>query len=256
MKIKIFGERNTSTNALKQLLKANSNSIIHPSGVRDWPLAERLLIRAAAKTTSSTAALEAIKDKRFARKPLVDQWKHCATNFSAAELAGVSHTHFAFVVRHPASWALSLFKNPYQGLQSTGETIDEFLQIEWQTLEREKLGEKSFKPLELYEQKLTSYIGFIKQLEAAGLTYSLVRFEDMILEQRECFEKLRPYLDSPGEEFTELRSSTKDSSKNIEYYQDYYGNERWREELPEGFFERFTFDPALLEWAGYTWQAS
>ena len=60
------------------------------------------------------------------------------------------------------------------------------METEWRTLGHEKLDGRSFRPLELYEEKIASYIRFIEQLNCASLTHSLIRFEDMILQQEAC----------------------------------------------------------------------
>ena len=57
MIIKIFGERNTSTNALKQMIAQISESFLHPGGLRDFSAAERGLVRLAQKTGFSNSSV-------------------------------------------------------------------------------------------------------------------------------------------------------------------------------------------------------
>ena len=254
MKIKIFGERNTSTNALGSMIKENSSSFLHPSGLRDFSMFERSVVNTAIKVGLSTTWIEDLKDKIFARKPLVQQWKHCATYFDTLEHS--ENTHFIFVIRHPASWALSLHKNPYQSLQDSSVPFSQFIDSDWPTVKREMLHSRSFKPLELYQEKITSYKYFIKQLDKASLSHTVIRFEDMVLRQSWCYDQIKPFLDNPKLAFSEVRKSTKDSSKNLEYYQDYYGNELWKAELEEDFFSNIEMDRHLLDWMGYDWKKS
>jgi hypothetical protein len=58
-----------------------------------------------------------------------------------------------------------------------------------------------------------------------------LRFEDLILEQRETFERIAPNLRQPAKDFRELQASTKSVRKSLDHYKAYYGEERWREEL-------------------------
>jgi hypothetical protein len=254
MKIKIFGERNTSTNALQAMIKENSSSFVHPSGLQDFPMFERNVVKAATKVGFSKARVEKLKDIIFARKPLVQQWKHCATYFDTLE--NCENTHFVFLIRHPASWALSLYKNPYQILTNRSNSFLQFIDSNLPTLKREMLDCKSFKPLELYQEKIISYKYFIQQLEKTSLGYTIIKFEDMILRQSWCYNKLKPFLDIPNQAFSEVRKSTKVSSKNLKYYQNYYGNELWKAELGNDFFSNFEMDRYLLDWMGYDWKTS
>lgn len=251
MKIKIFGERNTSTNALKQMIAQNSESILHPGGIRDFSVAQRGVVSLVDKVGFPTSYVEKLKDRLFESKPLVHQWKHCATNFTDADRC--VGTHFVFVVRHPASWILSLKKNPYQSLQDNSGSLEGFMEQEWKTVGREMLGGRTYRPLQLYKEKITSYMRFMKVLDSVPLTYSLIRFEDMILNQKQCFDQLSPYLDSPNSLFAEVKGSTKDSQKDLDYYKNYYGNEKWREELGVVFTSNASFDSNLLSWMGYEW---
>lgn len=250
MKIKIFGERNTSTNALSQLIKSNSSSLVFPGTVIELDLkaAEQLSVERLKGASKQT--LENLTDQVFSQRLLEQQWKHCATLFDSIEIP--SHTHFIFTIRHPLSWLVSLYKNPYHSLITLPGTLAAFSQCQWKTVKRERLEQASFTPLELYERKLQSYLAFMKRLEAEGSSYSVLKFEDLILKQEACFEKIAPNLDQASESFQVLTTATKRSGKDLDHYKEYYGKELWKQEIDPQFLREFRFNAQLLEWMGYT----
>lgn len=238
--IKIFGERNTSTNALKKLIETNSASKVLPSVVRENDpdfMRRTWAWRKASKY--GPARLKPYFEGQFQRRidavfdgvPPTHAWKHTATYFD--DISVFDGVPVVFNVRHPASWLLSLYKNPYENLAARPASFGAFLDYDWKTAGRENLDQKSLKPAALYAEKLASYQVLIQQLKAAGLPYQVVKFEDIILDQAGVFERLRPLLQDPAAEVQVIQKSTKTNAKDLSYYQDYYGNEAWRAEISE-----------------------
>lgn len=253
--VKIFGERNTGTNALKRIIEQNSAARCLPANAIDLaPAASR---RAWKSFTNRTR--ERRFDAVFAGRSPLESWKHCATDFSDASVfAGVL---VLFTVRHPASWVLSFFKRPYHQLGWRpyhqlgwrGRNLEEFIRTPWKTVEREYLDCATLRPLQLYQRKLESYLGLGDRLERLGIPYRFVRFEDLVLHQGEVFAGIAPSLLHPTRNFRELTESTKDKSKTLEDYQRYYGEEKWRHETRE-FYDLINGD---IDWSyfrdfGYT----
>jgi hypothetical protein len=224
---KIFGERNTSTNALRQIVESNSLSRCCPSTSKE--LDPDLAGRLRRLPRRSRATVEAEIDRVFARYTDRESWKHCATSFENA--APFSGLQIFFLVRHPASWLLSLFKNPYHILGKRPDDLAGFLEYQWKTVGRERLGQATFTPLSLYQTKLRSYLAFCSALNEVEARYTFLRFEDLILSQRETFERIAPSLRQPAENFRELQDSTKSVRKSLDHYKAYYGEELWRAEL-------------------------
>ena len=177
-------------------------------------------------------------------------WKHAATLFdSVDDFRGVP---VLVTVRHPASWILSLFRNPYHVFGERARTIEEFLDYRWATVGRERLGGRVFEPLALYQEKLRSYQVFADQLEAIGGSMLILKFEDIVIDQARVFEEIRGFLDISASGFKELTNSTKSSAKNLHYYREYYGREAWKDEMGsayEAVCERFP--RSLAESFGY-----
>ena len=251
-RVKIFGERNTGTNALRRIITEYSASRCLPSTAGEL---NRFIGR-----IGNTAWLpgkpwrERLLDSVFDGRGPLCAWKHCATNFPDA--APFDDVLVLFTVRHPASWLVSLCKRPYQRLGRHPRSIADFLDSEWRTVGRERLGGAAFRPLELLQVKLDSYVGFARKLEQRGISHRFLRFEDLVLRQREVYSSIAPELESPRADFEELQASTKDPSKSLDDYRAYYGSERWREALRDlersvdaqvdwAEFERFGYRPLL-----------
>lgn len=248
-RFKVFGERNTGTNALKQVIERNSDSRCLPSVETDLnPLAWKLWARSYVARRFRNRRFDAI----FAGCAPQETWKHCATNFRDA--SDFRNTLVLFTVRHPGSWLLSLFRNPYQRLGPVPDSFSEFLDHRWETVGRELLGGVSFRPLELYQAKVRSYLEFKSVLAEAQVHSHFVRFEDLVMDQENVFSGLRPELSNPAPVFAELTDSTKSRKKDLAYYRRYYGQELWREELTDiapainaqvdwGLFDQFGYSP-------------
>jgi len=172
---------------------------------------------------------EKIDDWIFANSSSLHSWKHCATNFDNIEM--FSGILVLFTVRHPASWVLSLFRRPYHQLGGRSKDLSTFIERRWKTVERERLGGQTLRPLELYQCKLESYRQFSSKLNVNNIPYHFVRFEDLVLDQKRVFDAVKSYLDNPTNQFVELRESTKEPGKTLEDYRSYYGEERWRDSL-------------------------
>lgn len=231
MKIKIFGERNTSTRALAQMLKNNSKSEFFPATMQDHSRLMAKVVSGLQRIGFPAGPREAIIDKVFEGRHLLDQWKHTATSF---EVDGrVDGVHFVFAVRDPRSWLIGLFRKPYHMLVPKPESLVEFSQVDWKPVGRDNLPSASYRPLELYAAKLRSYLELIEQLERRNVTYSIVKFEDFVSGQDKVFDEIKPFLDSPADEFHEISKSTKDVGKDASYYAKYYSRQIWREEHPD-----------------------
>jgi hypothetical protein len=225
--VKLFGERNTGTNALQQLIEMNSSATCLPGTTSELnSLAARL---GRSEWIPDARWKERIRDVAFQGTGARYAWKHCATNFAdAADLDGVL---VLFTVRHPASWLVSLFRNPYHHHGKRAKSPEELLHLEWRTVGRERIDGRAFRPLDLLAAKLDSYDQLSANLAERGTAHRFLRFEDLILRQRDVFDRIKLDLSCPRADFVELEESTKDPTKSLDQYRDYYGNERWLDDL-------------------------
>ena len=227
--IKIFGERNTSTNALTHLIRMNSQSQI-ARGIApelDPGIAQR--VAKVAQSDRSAATREAMIDAVFEKHGPQEAWKHTTPNFDDARV--FSGCHVIFCVRHPASWVLGLHIRPYCIHGRPVNSISEFLDKQWVTVGRERLGRKKTGAIALYNAKMKAYEQFQQKLSDAGISFSIVRHEDFAVDQKGVFTALAPYLRAPAQQPALVEASTKDKGKTRSYYTAYYGKQMWRREI-------------------------
>jgi hypothetical protein len=158
-RIKIFGERNTGTNALQKILEENSLSKCFPSNHEDlvpnyrrryrkWRLLRILTFR---DRNWFDRKRELEVDRIFHGQPIARFWKHSATLTSdVTSLRGAS---VFFCVRHPVSWVHALWRNPYNSISRLPENFSDFFHFEWSLLGRDNLGPGSVSPAALYIKK-------------------------------------------------------------------------------------------------------
>ena len=223
--VKIFGERNCGTNALKNLIEDNSGSSILPTTEFDIDADAASRAWAIENRREFERALDAI----YADVPVLSSWKHCAANF--LDPSAFSGSLVLFCVRHPASWLVSLYRNPYHILTEKPATLAEFIDYQWETGARERLGGRTFRPLELYHEKLASYVGFATRLREGGIASRFVRQEDLLLRPKQIFRSLAPQLSDPRKRVRLRLTSTKRSWMPVVFVRRYYAREAWREEL-------------------------
>lgn len=255
-RFKIFGERNCSTNALRQLIEMNSAARVAPSVAADFsgavPLAMRGLTRLAGQRGAGRKALrERLADALFARTGDLNAWKHCLTDFP--DTAPFRDTLVIFCVRHPASWLLALHRRPHHARAPVPERFEDFLAMGWPTVGRERMGGRTLTPPALYQAKVAAYLDFAARLEADGIACRTLRFEAFAADQIAQFAALAPDLAAPAAAPVPITRGTKDPERSAAYYRDYYGQERWREDLSPEATEvlRNTLDWDLFARVGY-----
>lgn len=222
-KIKIYGERNTNTRYLSQLLRLNLDADLIPGTA---PRQVRLL---QAIMPGKNSVIDVYFSKTYSQNL---GWKHtCAKSASdLAEYALVkSGLIFLTVTKNPYSWLLSLHRRPYHDPhRKTGPvSFESFLQTPWHTLGRDRTAPLLNNPVELWNIKNRAYLGLPE-----GQTLR-TRTEDYFEDPAAIIDTIsRTFsIRRKSPEFINYERSTKDQSKDSAYYRDYYLNERWREKL-------------------------
>lgn len=242
--VKIFGERSTSTTALKALIESNSQSRVAPSVWTDLnpSLAKRLAL--AKRLKIPPAFQERIIDRVFHNCSPLQAWKHTLTEFE--DVSDFGECHVIFCVRHPASWLLALHKRPHHIYGEKPETLSGFLNKRWKTVGREGLDRAETSATELYNRKMAAFFKLQSRLSEVGVSYSIVRHQDFAVDQAKAFSQIKQHLDGASSTFTPLETSTKDRRKSRAYYQDYYGNQRWRDEIDARSMDRIRSE---IDWS-------
>ena len=242
--LKIYGERNTGTNYLRQLIERNID-IRQLRGTVPRP------VKWAA---GSTRCGERLKDAyfRFTFGRNLG-WKHALVphpdRLRRYDLCQ-NGIHFATLTKNPYSWLLSLFRRPYHLHRDSDYTFTSFIRNPWPTVARECTDGEFGSPVELWNEKNRSYLELQREFPTVNL-----RYEDLLGNPERLIEWLRDELGlrTISDEFTNVDRSTKGDGKSFEQYQSYYLEEQWRDELSMRAIELINerLDESLLDAYGY-----
>jgi hypothetical protein len=216
--IKIYGERNTGTNYLIELISRNFNINVLNGVAPDRLIALENLLHSG----------EVLKDFYFYfafGRTL--GWKHSSVK-SPKELAKYKisrNTYFITLSKNPYSWLLSLYKNPYHYKGKVG-TFEEFIETPYKNVKRENTGKSSEYPVNIWNIKNKSYIGLNNELKIINLKY-----EELLIDPEKTINKIKMKfnLELKNSTFVNVTDSTKGASSNFSSYQEYYLNEKWKD---------------------------
>ncbi len=216
-RVKIFGERNTGTNFVAQLLSLNYPVQILGGGPPYW-WEKRFGLGDA--SMSSFFLLTAWRNYG---------WKHRRIDWS--KLGGFSGV-VVTLAKNPYSWLLSLHRRPYHNWDSHRLSFSEFLAEPWPVMRCDRLDARFVSPVQLWNEKHRSYLcpggGAIRRCMGE-------RYED-VLDSPEGFlmrfETLSG-IDRGSERFRVVSRGAKsaDKERSLDEYRRYYLEERWRSGL-------------------------
>jgi len=179
-RLKIFGERNTGTNALAELITRNIGEILC-SGVADEVVAdlpERLRSIVSLDEPYRLFLRHAIVDDIFSVVPAECMFKHTAPEFSPRFIE--QEVGVIFLVKNPYSWLVSMFRRPHGMLLPKVDDFSLFLRRPWLTLARDNLPRVLASPIEMWNRKVAAYCRFGSAATQHGLPFCVLRFEDFV----------------------------------------------------------------------------
>ena len=215
--IKVYGERNSGTNYLEQLIELN--------------LDVALLKYKPAKTIAPLLKYEIMTDLLLSyKRPSFLGWKHgCPPlkhiNSYPGKLLIITLT------KNPYSFLLSLHNKPYHYKGTKEASFLQFIKSEWKTILRDHLKlETLSSPMALWNRKNESYYKLITDSKhpVVQLTY-----EELLANPEKFIHQLAKDHKIPLKTpiFQNKESSTKESSQRFSNYQDFYLNDKWKEQL-------------------------
>jgi len=222
--IKIYGERNTNTNHLEKLIDLNLEAVQIPGVVPRY-------IKNIQKIVPGK---NWVRDGYFSRSFKKNLgWKHACVK-SAQELKTSDNNEgeicFISITKNPYSWLLSLYRKPYNQQYRDGKPdFETFLRTPWTTEPRDNCKRLLANPIELWNIKNASYL---QLMDIGGLNLTT---ESVIDKPQSIIDTLSTHfsIGLRSDQFLNYEKSTKDSNKNSAWYQDYYLNERWRDDLSD-----------------------
>ena len=157
-------------------------------------------------------------------------WKHMYVK-SVEELQHYAicsnNLTFATLSKNPYSWLLSLYRKPYHQNDNGKQDFESFLASPWQCVGRDNVVAEIASPVELWNLKNASYMQLDDRYPVAHLS-----FEELLLGPEKLLKSISDLSSCKWklEKFRNYDQSTKESSKNSNFYRDYYLNEKWKQE--------------------------
>lgn len=211
--LKFFGERHTGTKYAARLVEANFDEVYVIEG-RGFDAFERI---------PSRRLIDSLYDAYFkVTYPFIFGWKHSAAPskemLDRYWLVQEKAVRFAYLVRDPYSWLLSLHRVPYDS-QSLPRRFEDFLQAPWKTRSRDGCGSVS-SPIELWNVKNRSYL---------KSEFPMFRFEELVTDPTMFTRRVARYfgLDVRDRFIDHEKSTVAGSDRKSAFYKAYYKNEEW-----------------------------
>lgn len=244
--LKIYGERNTGTNYLGELLQLNYDLRLLPGGHPEdrWPYNARF--------RGSEIFREWWHYRTFSRNL---GWKHTAIRpgkFLPA-FRRFENLNVIYLVKNPYSWILSLRHRPYHAPanRKAADSLETFLQTPWRPLWREHLpAGRTYTPSSLWSAKISSYLE-----TPASVPSAIIRYEDLLQDPFAVLEQLEARFNwKRTGNLSNLEKATKGDPRTFEHYRHYYLNEIWREHLTPQTIHTINqdLDTHCLEACGYS----
>lgn len=251
--IKIFGERNTGTRALIQMLRAVPEVQLRPDGERgpsNLPeyAALRKQIRRSFDPEWARIYEDGVRDLEHLATTPTKRWKHAAPLWHPEFER--TNAKVIFCVRNPYSWITSLAKRPYHRRGPRSNSLLEFVERPWLTIQREYMAPLLASPLELWNGKNGAYQKFSDE---ASIPTATLHFEKFVQDAEFEVTRILSNFDIAANQVKPLEQSTKDD-RNISDIRTFYKAEKWREwltrDVVEAINNRIDWDVAAP--LGYT----
>lgn len=233
LKIKLFGERNTATRAVKQMLRATDGVTLfntkRPDTMGNVEWANMMAsINLYIQDDWRKVYVDALRDNIAHHNAPLAMWKHAAPVWDDAFVEQDVRT--IFCVRNPYSWALSMACKPYHmKAKRTGDFLT-FIKRPWLTERRDNTGILLRSVVDLWNNKLRAYADFADQAELSGGEYAYLRFEDFVAKPTAALSETLAHFGSVSAA-PAIDRSTKKNGKTLSDLQTYYAQEQWRERL-------------------------
>lgn len=220
--LKLYGERNTGTNYLEELIRLNLHAETLRSIEPRW--------------------VELLQKPLPGKNFLVDLyflltikshlgWKHMLTEPTSScfsPVIGARPIHVVTITKNPYSWLLSLYKRPHHYRGRLPSTFEEFLLTPWRTVGREGSPRFFANPIDLWNQKNAAYLGMVKYFKVMNVRYEdlLIDYEAVLVALSEAFS-----IERANQSFLNIEQSTKNDPMRFDDYRTYYLGELWKSDL-------------------------
>lgn len=263
--MKIYGERNTGTNFLTNLVKRNLNVELISHDAKGISLSSvQKMLSAGDLDHLELSVRKRIEDGSIHAELLLDinadrrfsvnlGWKHSLVDVDRIEkYVGGEQRRVLFLTmtKNPYSWLLSLFRRPYNHLGKRRKTFEDFLTSQWHTVGRENAPGGFGGPVDMWNIKNRAYVQLNTRFSVVNL-----RYEDLVVNPGAVIRLIADTfsLRSKLERFSNIDGSTKGDDMNFSDYQAYYLGEEWKRKLTPrhvGIINK-ALDESVMQYYGY-----
>lgn len=228
MHVKIFGERNTGTNFLNQLLRKNTDLKLLNHGSNNTARKRKdTLLRNINKymgeksengvrISKATNILDRLIDQQRKDEYTLNYgWKHSAIEYEKLKTNDLyNETIFICLIRNPWRFVSSLHRRPYNLYPKVKCDLVEFIKMPFLANERDGIKDIYLSnPVDLWNQKVESYFEVAKKSDRIMICY----YEDIMINMPEFMERLRPYCKISNKIEIPI-NSTKGDAKTFDDY--------------------------------------
>lgn len=250
MRVKIYGERNTGTQMMRELLRTNGVEDLWPGTIAELGDMQRVAALDRAERPDADRALirEAVIDDLFAAA--FDRslgWKHGIPDPARLPAPG-SGTHYVVTVKDPYAWVVSMARRPHHNLLTGNRgSLEAFLASPWITCGRDNAPRHLGSVVDLWTLKYRAWLALADSRPA-----TVVRYEDLLLEPG-TLTGLAARLDPQAGRPWRLPVEVPNNANDLSFYRDYYARRRWRDGLSAAAVDMIAgrLDPGLMERLGY-----
>ena len=205
--VKIYGERHTAVELAANMLRHNFDVTLLPgmAGELDPKLGAKMQTMMGGRLLErkdTVTVREAFIDRMFlSDKDRTLGWIHGAPLMPVIERRDDA-LHLVVVVRHIYSWLVAMHKKPLNALTSVAPEMETFLRSPWVSVRRENVAPAFTSPIDLWAQKMRSYVALHQLAEQKGFGFTVIRYEDLIRDQLATVTRLGDVFTRTAEEFS------------------------------------------------------
>ena len=251
--VKIYGERNSGTNALEKALAENFSCQLIP-GVTDL---KREVIQNHLRDWAGAASdLPLLTESLIDNSIIAQMGKHLGWKHACPPLQAIaSHPDQAAIVfvtisKDPYRWLLSFYQKPYHRLIGNGRSFSQFIRQPWLTVRRDHCQFPLLpNPIHLYNTKLASHLA----LQDATTNCVSMTYSDFLFQFDRVMERLSGFLTPVHEQYRRPEASTKEAGVTFDDYL-----QKYRKPIEEQMsdedraFINSQLDRSVVERAGYS----
>jgi hypothetical protein len=249
---KVYGERNTGTNFVAELLRRNFavHCLQSYNRIREYigPMAKSLPEEPAGGLRNALLDLDC-------RRTMYSDfgWKHgIPPRDLVASAPHAKQTLFVCVAKHPVAWLRSLANRPYNLVDEVPKTFSRFIRQDWTPTWRDNMpGCERINVVDLWNRKNAAF----RDLGSAAERCLVVAYEEILRDPGGFLSSAGSHLIARGKDYVWSIPSTKGDDMTFEQYRQKYRelNVHGSTSARDLEFIRDRIDESVMQAFGYLW---